>query len=103
MQDYAVINTTSGQYIVKEGDVINIDYNTSLKKDDKISFDILLLSKKGDLKIGDPIVGKVKVHGTILGEIKGKKIDILKSKAKSRYRRHIGHRQKYMQVKIVTI
>lgn len=100
--DFAVIKTTSGQYIVKEGDIINLDLD-DLAVNDKVKFDVLLISKDGKEKIGNPLVPKIKVEGTVIGNIQAKKITILTFKAKSRYRRHKGHRQQYTQVRIDSI
>ncbi len=69
----------------------------------EISFDVMLVSKEGKIKIGDPIVAKLKAKGTVLSNIKGEKLDIRTFKAKSRYRRHKGHRQEYTQVRIDSI
>ena len=101
MDDFAVIQTGGKQFVVKKGDIIDIELIKDTKPSEKIKFnEVLLESKNGKVEIGNPHISKALVEGTILKEIKGKKIRILKFKAKSRYRRHIGHRQKYLQVKI---
>jgi large subunit ribosomal protein L21 len=45
----------------------------------------------------------VTVTAEILGATKGPKIDVLRFKSKTGYRRHLGHRQKYTQVKVTGI
>jgi large subunit ribosomal protein L21 len=43
------------------------------------------------------------VTAEILGATKGPKIEILRFKNKTGYRRRLGHRQKYTQVKVTGI
>jgi large subunit ribosomal protein L21 len=43
------------------------------------------------------------VTAEVLGETKGEKIDIFKYKNKTGYRRHMGHRQKYTQIRVTAI
>jgi hypothetical protein len=44
-----------------------------------------------------------KVVAEVIGENKGDKIDIFKYKNKSGYRRHMGHRQTYTQIRVTSI
>jgi large subunit ribosomal protein L21 len=48
-------------------------------------------------------LAKVSVTAEILGATKGPKIEVLRFKNKTGYRRHLGHRQKYTQVKVTGI
>ncbi len=104
MNDLAVIQTGGKQYVVKKDDIIDIELIEGFKKDDSIEFDDVLLTKKGDtVNVGKPFVKNAKVKGSVIEQIKGDKIRILRFKAKSRYRRRIGHRQNYLKVKIDTL
>jgi large subunit ribosomal protein L21 len=88
MTQIAVIKTGGKQYKVQAGDILNVE---------------LLESKKGD-KIELPdILNNKKVQATVLEDVKGEKVRILKFKAKTRFMRHQGHRQKYTQIKIDAI
>jgi large subunit ribosomal protein L21 len=101
MEDLAVIQTGGKQYVVSKNDVIEIEIIKGLKESDKIEFDEVLLTRKGDkVEIGKPFLKNAKVSATVIDQIKGDKINILKFKAKSRYRKRIGHRQNYLKVKI---
>ena len=100
---FAIIQTGGKQYIARPNETLQIE---KLKGEagDKVSFDkVLLVANGNDIKVGKPTVSGVKVSGVVVGQGKGKKIDILKYKAKSRYRRRIGHRQPYTEVRIETI
>ena len=45
-------------------------------------------------------VGERKVKGTITGNGRGKKILVFKFKRKKQYKRSIGHRQDYTEVRV---
>ena len=100
----AVIKTGGKQYIVKQGDIIDIEKITGDAGSEVKFSDVLLVSDgKGDVKVGTPVVKKAQVKGTILGETKGDKITIFKFKRRKGYRRKTGHRQKFTSVKIESI
>ena len=102
--DFAVIETGGKQYIVCVGDVVEIELIGTHKEGDKIVFDKVLLSDNGkDTTIGDPYITGAKVSATYLGEKKGKKLSIIRFKAKSNRSRKIGHRQHYAEVEIVSL
>ena len=100
----AVIKTGGKQYLVKPGDIIDIE-KISGNAGDEVDFsDILMVSDgKGDVKVGTPIVENAQVKGTILDEKKGKKITVFKFKRRKGYRKKAGHRQKYTSIKIESI
>ncbi len=101
MNDLAVIKTGGKQYVIKKDDIIEIELIKDLKENDPVIFKEVLLTKKGDrVVVGTPYVDKAEVQATVMKEIRGPKINILKFKAKSRYRRRVGHRQNYLRVKI---
>ena len=99
---YAVIATGGKQYRVSEGDVIYIE-KIDAQNDEAISFDALMVSGDGDVKVGAPVVEGVKVEGKVLGQVKGEKIIVFKYKSKKNYRRKQGHRQPYTKVEITKI
>jgi large subunit ribosomal protein L21 len=100
---FAVIRTGGKQYLVKEGDFLEVELMDS-KENEKISFSEVLLVVNGDkVDIGKPLVEKAKVVATNLGVEKGEKQIIFKYKAKKNYRVKTGHRQKYQKLKIEKI
>ncbi len=62
-----------------------------------------MLLVDGDTVVAGPALKGAPVTGTIVGEEKGPKIQALTYKAKSRQRRHWGHRQHYSTVEITKI
>jgi large subunit ribosomal protein L21 len=95
---FAVIATGGKQYLVHEGDTILVELLGDHAEGDTIEFDALMTDDGKTSKIGTPTVGKV--QATYLGEKKGKKLTIIRYKAKSNRDRRLGHRQHYAQVKI---
>lgn len=70
----------------------------------KIDPEVLLFVDGATVKVGKPTLSDVKIKIKVLTEIeKGKKIDVLKYKAKSRYRKKIGFRPKYSRLLIEKI
>ncbi len=97
----AVVKTGGKQYLVKEGSVITIEKLPNVKKDGTITFDSVLLTDNGsETNVGTPSVSGAKVSGAVLEEGRGKKIVVVKYKAKSRYFKKRGHRQPFTRVKI---
>ena len=100
---YAVIKTGGKQYKITEGETLEIE-KIKGKAKDKISFDEVLMIVDGEkLTLGQPLVKNAKVTGEIIDQVKGEKIRIAKFKAKSKYRKVQGHRQRLTQVKIAKI
>ena len=99
---YAIIKTGGKQYNVEEGKVITIE-KLDVSEGDKVTFDEVLLLSGDTVKIGQPIVEGAKVIAKVLAQGKEKKIRIIKSKAKSNYRRRQGHRQPFTKVQIEKI
>jgi len=69
--------------------------NLKPRPKEKIVFkDVYLLVDGQDVKIGQPLVKGVKVTAQVVDQQKDKKIRVVKFKAKSKYRRVQGHRQR---------
>ena len=68
-----------------------------------VTFPAVLVVDDGKV-ISDPgELGHYQVTAEIMGEVAGPKINIIHYKNKTGYRRRLGHRQKYTQVKITGI
>lgn len=102
---YAIIEDSSQQFKVSTGDIIRVDLRELPEDTKQITFDrILLVGNDEAGKIGTPLVAGAKVIADIVNPLaKSDKIDIIKFKRRKRYRKHIGHRQKFIEVKIAEI
>jgi len=99
----AVLEFTPHQYLVKVGDVLELE-KLNLKEGQKIKADkVLFLADGDDVKVGTPYLEKVTVELEHLNTKKAPKIRVFKYKAKSRYRRLHGHRQTYSYLKVTSI
>lgn len=101
---HAVIKTGGKQYIVKPGDVIDVE-KISGEPGEEVNFEeVLLVSADGeDVKVGSPVVESAKVEGRIVQQKKGEKIVVFKFKRRKGYRRKAGHRQSLTSVEITSI
>lgn len=97
----AVIQTGGKQYLVQKDQVLEVELLAGGK--DKIEFMPLLVIDGDKIQVGKPSVEGVKVKADILGQSKADKIQIMKFKSKKRVKKQGGHRQKYSQIKIVSI
>ncbi|MCC6639230.1 50S ribosomal protein L21 [Candidatus Falkowbacteria bacterium] len=103
MSSIAIITTGGKQYIVKQGDKLDVE-RLAAQATDKVSFDTLLTAdaETGKLNVGSPFLS-TKVTGKVEKQFKDDKITVIKFKSKIRYRRKIGHRQHKTLVSIVAL
>lgn len=100
---FAIIETGGKQYLVSPGDKIQVE-KLNGEKDSVIKFDkVLATFTENDYNLGDPVLADGAVEAKVLKQGRGKKIRVLKYKAKSKYRRTIGHRQSYTEVEITKV
>ena len=99
----AVIVTGGKQYTVSEGDVLFIE-KLNVEAEEVVKFDTVLAVLDGEnTKIGAPVVEGACVEAKAIKNGKGKKIHVLKYKAKKGEKKKIGHRQPYTKVEITKI
>ena len=99
---YAIVRSGGRQHKVAVGDILEID-KLQAKPGDTVELSTLLVVD-GDAVTSDPwVLAGVKVHAEVLDHTKGPKIDILKYKSKTGYRRRMGHRQQYTTIKVTGI
>ena len=99
----AIIVTGGKQYTVAEGDVLFIE-KLNAEAEQTVKFDQVLAVLDGEnSKVGTPVVEGAAVEAKVVKNGKGKKIDIIRYKAKKNEKRHIGHRQPYTKVEITKI
>ena len=99
----AVIVTGGKQYTVSEGDVLFIE-KLNVEAEEAVKFETVLAVLDGEnTKIGAPVVEGAVVEAKAINNGKGKKIHVLKYKAKKGEKKKIGHRQPYTKVEITKI
>ncbi|MEX2582581.1 MAG: 50S ribosomal protein L21 [Gemmatimonadota bacterium] len=97
---YAIIRTGGKQFRAEPGATIRIPSVTA-EPGDTITFDeVLLGADDGDFKVGAPLVNGAAVTAEVVKHGKGEKIIIFKHKRRKNYRRKLGHRQKFTEVRV---
>lgn len=99
----AVIETGGKQYLVTPQEKLAIE-KLKVEVGQTVTFDKVLLTADGDkVTLGKPYISGAKVTAKVLEQAKADKIVVFKYRAKSRYRRKQGHRQKQTIVQIESI
>ena len=90
-------------YKVEKGDQIYIEKLDAAEGDEVVFDQVLFIGDGKKSKIGAPTVAGATVTANVLKNGKGKKVTILKYKAKKDSRKKQGHRQPYTKVEIAAI
>jgi len=92
----------SKQYHAKIGDSIKLD-RILLNTGTIVKFDkVLLVKDDGKISIGKPFL-KYDIEAKVHSHGKYKKINVIKYKRRKHYKRSIGHRQCFTEIKILNI
>jgi large subunit ribosomal protein L21 len=94
MHMHAIIETGGKQYRVAPGDTLRVE-----KLDGDVGSEIELSVKAAFNDAGE-LVNVAPVKATITGNGRGDKILVFKFKRKKQYKKTIGHRQSYTEVKV---
>ena len=99
---YAIVKAGGRQEKVSVGDIVVVN---RLKAEAVSSIELApLLLVDGETVTSDAkALAKVKVTAEVIGNERGPKIDILKYKNKTGYRKRIGHRQALTRLKVTGI
>jgi len=102
---YAIIEDSGRQLRVSEGDVVDVDLRGLPEGVKEVAFDrVLLVSDQGNVQVGTPLVAGAKVVAEVVAEqVKGEKLYVYKFRRRKGYRRKVGHRQKYLRVRVTKI
>lgn len=97
----AVIATGGKQYLVEEGQEIEVEL---LKDEKSTTFEPLLVIDGEKTTVGSPVVKVAKVTATVVDqEVKSDKVTSIRYKAKKRVKTVKGHRQLKTKLKITKI
>ena len=99
----AVVQVKNTQYLVKEGETVQID-RYDAEPGSKLKFDEVLLVIDGDkTTVGTPVIAKASVEAEVVEHAQGPKIRTFTFKAKARERNVRGNRSKFTVIKITKI
>ena len=97
---YAIVETGGKQFRVASGDVLRIpSISGEIGSEVTLGRVLAVFPGEGENLLGDRASG-AHVSATIAGNDRAKKILVFKFKRKKQYKRTIGHRQNYTEVKI---
>ncbi len=96
---YAIVRDRGQQYRVEPGQTLRIAL-TDAEPGSTLELNEVLMVGGDQPQIGIPLVAGALVKATVGELIKGEKIIVFRYKAKNRYRRRTGHRQKYTEITI---
>jgi len=103
MSMHAVVLTGGKQYRVKQGQIVRVEKieaetgaNIKLEK-------VLMLSDGENFKIGAPYLEGAQVEATILRHGRAKKVKIIKFKRRKHHMKHMGHRQWFTDIRVITL
>lgn len=98
---YAIVRNGRGQDRVEIGDVIEVD--VPAEAGSTLQLPAVLVVDGDTVTSGADALAKVSVTAEVIGQVKGPKIRIQHYKNKTGYKRRMGHRQRYTQVKVTGI
>jgi large subunit ribosomal protein L21 len=99
---YAIVRCGGRQEKVAMDDIVTVDKLPG-EAGSSVTLPALLVVD-GDRVISDPAeVGRYRVTADIVGDAAGPKINMIQFRNKTGYRRRLGHRQRYTQVRITSI
>lgn len=99
---YAIVRCGGRQEKVAVDDVLAVDLVTG-EVGSTVTLPTVLVVDDGKVVSEPGELAKYAVTAEIVGESKGPKLNIMKYKNKTGYKRRLGHRQTYTQVKVTQI
>lgn len=99
---YAIVRSGGKQHRVAVGDVITVD-RLAAPPGDTVLLPAVLHVDGAAVTSAPDALSRVRVSAEVVGAAKGPKIDILRYKSKSGYRRRQGHRAKLTTLRVTGI
>jgi len=100
---YAIIEDSGTQFRVEQGQVLDIDCRDA-EPGATVTFDrVLLVADEKGVRVGRPAVEGAKVTAEVVGPSQGPKLEVVKVRRRKSSRRHTGHRQGYLRVRVTGI
>ena len=100
---YAIIESGGKQQQAEPEQLLRVEKLPS-KVGDTVVFDRVLCTADGaNLQFGTPYLDGVRVTAEVIAHGRDKKINVIKFKRRKKYRRLLGHRQPYTELRITGI
>ncbi|MCI6863957.1 MAG: 50S ribosomal protein L21 [Anaerobiospirillum succiniciproducens] len=100
---YAVIFCGGKQHKVVEGEKLRVEL-LNKEQGSTVELDkVLLISDGTNVKVGTPYIDGAKVTATVLGEVAGEKVKIVKFRRRKHHQKVTGHRQWFTEIQITGI
>lgn len=102
---FAVIKAAGKQYLVTEGQQVQLDKKFG-DVGETVTFDTILLTADADgenVKMGQPSLEGITVEGTVMRTGRSRKVRVTHYKPKIRYHKERGHRQDFTAIRITKI
>ena len=100
---YAIIEDSGTQLRVEQGQTLEIDLRKAAPGESVTFERVLLVADEKGVRLGKPVIQGAKVTAEVIGEMKGPKIEVFKLRRRKSSRRHTGHRQGYLRVRVTAI
>lgn len=101
---YAIVEIGGRQHIVEPNAIVKVD-KLSAETGDEITLDKVLAIRDddGEMRVGRPYLEDAQVTARVVQQGRDRKIQVMKFRAKKRYRRKRGHRQQFTALQVVEI
>jgi len=96
---HAIIETGGKQYRVAPGDVVRVE-TLAGEVGSEVELPLRAVFKDEGQLVSGADLGQATVKATIVANGRGKKVLVFKFKRKKQYKRTIGHRQNFTEVKV---
>jgi large subunit ribosomal protein L21 len=97
---FAVVKSGGKQYRVKAGDKLLVEKLPAEVGDEVLLDKVLMLAEGENVTLGKPLVAGARVKATVVAHTKGEKIKIFKMRRRKHYRKTLGHRQNYTELRV---
>ncbi|MFZ5555336.1 MAG: 50S ribosomal protein L21 [Pseudomonadota bacterium] len=97
---FAVVKTGGKQYRVKAGDKLVVEKLPAEVGSEVLLDKVLMLAEGENIILGKPLVAGASVKATVVAHTKGEKIKIFKMRRRKHYRKTLGHRQSYTELRV---
>lgn len=103
MDGYAIVETGGKQYMVRPGNLVDVE-KLAGEVGATITLDSVLAKSDGTtLTVGAPAVAGATVQATVVKQFRADKVIAFRKKRRKGYKKKRGHRQSMTQIKIESI